>query len=177
MDSSLDLDRDELEEQPLNADEKQLLSEYFQLEGQRQFENFRSVLMFERGYEPGLFELFSFHHDLFEELSEKKLSLELSQRDHWIDLMSSIHEQFYEGRPSQPEIMLWGLLSLEKHATVQIKTGQEEYKKLLRKVQQQQLPLIGRLGEHVSRNYTKNLDLFYSLLDIDGLSTQLMGVY
>lgn len=176
MSSSLDLDRNELEEQPLSADEKQLLSEYFQLEGKRQFENFRSIMMFKTGYEPGLFELLNFQNDVLDDLSEKKLSLELSQREHWINLMSSIHERFFQGKPNRMEIMLWTLISLEKHATVQIKTGQEEYKKLLRHAQNQQLPLIGRLGENTSRQFTDELNLFYTLLDIEGLSNQLIGV-
>lgn len=177
MESDLDLQRGPLEEQPLSADEKQLLSEYFQLEGRRQFENVRSLQLFERGHSPGLFELLNVHHELFEELSDKKLSLELSQREHWINLMGSIHEQFYQRRPSRAEVMLWTLIALEKHAIVQLKTGQEEFKPLLRQAQHQQLPLVSRLGESTSRQLTRNIDLFYSLLDIEGLTSNLIGLY
>ncbi|MFB6346434.1 MAG: hypothetical protein ABEK50_11795, partial [bacterium] len=100
MDSDLDLDRDGLQEQPLSPDEKQLLSEYFQLEGRRQFENFQSVLMLKQGRNPGLFDMMSLNSELLDELSEKQLSLELSQREHWTDLIGSIHERFYDTSPS-----------------------------------------------------------------------------
>ena len=177
MDSELDLDRDGLEEQPLSADEKQLLSEYFQLEGRRHFEKYQSVLMMKQGRSPGLFDMLSLNSDLLDELSEKQLSLELSQREHWTDLMGSIHERFYDTSPSRPEIMLWTAISLEKHAIVEIETGQDEYSNLLQHAQQQQLPLVGQLGEPISRQFTRNIDLFYDLLDVDGLSENLIGVY
>lgn len=177
MDSELDLDREGLEEQPLSANEKQLLSEYFQLEGRRHFENFQSVMMLKQGRDPGLFDLLSLNSELLEELSEKQLSLELSQREHWTDLMGSIHERFYDTEPSKSEIMLWTSICLEKHAIVEIETGQEEYRNLLQHAQQQQLALIGQLGEVTSRQFTRNIDLFYDLLDVDGLSKNLIGVY
>lgn len=177
MDPDLDFDRDGLEEQPLSANEKQLLSEYFQLEGQRHFEEYQSILMLKQGRSPGLFDLLSLNSELLDELSEKKLSLELSQREHWTELMGSIHDRFYDSNPSKPEIMLWTSICLEKHAIVEIETGQEEYRNLLQHAQQQQLHLIGRLGESTSRQFTRNIDLFYDLLDVDGLSENLIGVY
>lgn len=173
----LDLDRGGLREQPLSADEKQLLSEYFQLEGRRQFESFRSVLMLKQGRSPGLFDMLKLDSELLEDMSEKQLSLELSQREHWTNLIKSVHERFYDRTPSQPEVMLWSLISLEKHAIVQIETGKNEYKNLLNHAQEQQLPLIARLGESRSRQFTRNIDLFYDLLDVDGLSENLIGVY
>lgn len=177
LSSNLDIDRDGLEEQPLSADEKQLLSEYFQIEGRRQFETFRSVLMMKQGRSPGLFDMLKLNSELLDDLSEKQLSLELSQRDHWIELIKSVHDRFYDLKPSQPEVMLWTLISLEKHAIVQIETGKEEYKNLLNHAQEQQLHMIGQLGEARSRQFTRNIDLFYDLLDVDGLSENLIGVY
>ena len=131
MDDQFDVDRGGLEEQPLSPDEKQLLSEYFQLEGRRQFESFRSVLMLKEGRSPGLFDMLKLNSDFLDELSEKQLSLELSQREHWIDLIKSVHDRFYDTTPNRAEIMLWTLICLEKHAIVQIETGQEEYRNLL----------------------------------------------
>lgn len=177
MDDQFDVDRGGLEEQPLSADEKQLLSEYFQLEGRRQFESFRSVLMLKEGRDPGLFDMLKLNSGLLDELSEKQLSLELSQREHWVDLIKSVHDRFYDTTPNRAEIMLWTLICLEKHAIVQIETGQEEYRNLLNHAQEQQLPLIGRLGEARSRQFTRNIDLFYDLLDVDGLSENLIGLY
>lgn len=177
MSDQLDIDRGGLEEQPLSADEKQLLSEYFQLEGRRQFENFRSVLMLKEGRAPGLFDMLKLNSEVLDELSEKQLSLELSQREHWIELIKSVHDRFYDLKPNQAEIKLWTLICLEKHAIVQMKTGQEEYRNLLNHAQEQQLPYIGRLGETRSRQFTRNIDLFYDLLGIDGLSENLIGVY
>ncbi len=173
----LDVDRGGLEEQPLSANEKQLLSEYFQMEGRRQFDNYRSMLMFQRGNNPGLFDMLDLPMGRLKELSDKQFSLELTQRDHWIDLMKSIHQRFFESTPSRTEVMLWSLICLEKHAIVQIETGQEEYKDLLRHSQQQQMQLIGRLGELRAKQYTQNIELFYKLLDIDGLSKNLIGLY
>lgn len=177
VDDQLDVNRGGLQEQPLSADEKQLLSEYFQLEGRRQFENFRSKLILKKGRSPGLFEMLKLKSDFLDELSEKQLSLELSQREHWINLIKSVHDRFYDLNPARPDIMLWTLISLEKHAIVQVETGRTEYRNLLNHAQEQQLPLIGRLGELRSRQFTRNVDLFYDLLDVDGLSENLIGVY
>jgi hypothetical protein len=177
LDDGIDVDRGGLREQPLSANEKQLLSEYFQLEGRRQFESFQSVLMLKEGRSPGLFDMLKVNSDLLDELSEKKLSLELSQREHWTNLIKSVHDRFYDLKPARPEIMLWSLISIEKHAIVQIETGKEEYKNLLAHAQEQQLPLIGRLGESRSQQFTRNINLFYDLLDVDGLSENLIGVY
>ncbi len=177
MDVDINVDRGGLREQPLSADEKQLLSEYFQLEGRRQFESFRSVLMLKAGRSVGLFDMLQLNNELLQELSEKQLSLELSQRDHWTDLIKSIHNRFYDLKPSRPEIVLWSLISVEKHAIVQVETGKSEYKNLLAHAQQQQVPLISRLGEGRSRQFTRNIDLFYDLLDVEGLTENLIGVY
>ncbi len=174
---NIDVKRGGLEEQPLSPNEKQLLSEYFQLEGRRQFESFRSVLMLKEGRSSGLFDMLQLNSEFLDDLSEKQLSLELTQREHWIELIKSVHDRFYDQSPGRAEIMLWTLISLEKHAIVQIETGQEEYRNLLNHAQEQQLPLIGRLGEGQSRQFTRNIALFYDLLNVDGLSQNLIGVY
>lgn len=178
MDSELDVDRGALREQPLSSNEKQLLSEYFQMEGRRQYENYQSLLAFQQGSQAGLFDLLNMPGlGILKELSEKQLTLELTQREHWINLIQSIHKQFFQNRPDRFKVMLWTLICLEKHAIVQIETGQDEYRSLLRESQQSQLQLIARLGEAYSKRYTRNIDLFYDLLNIDGLSTNLIGLY
>lgn len=177
MSSEIDVDRGGLEEQPLSPDEKQLLSEYFQMEGRRQFESYRSMQLFNQGMTHGLFDMLNLPGEFMQELTDKQLSLELSQRDHWIDLMRSVHDRFFDRGPSRHEIMLWTLLSLEKHSIVQIETGRDEYKNLLQHAQQRQLPLIGRLGEGATRRLTRHMDLFYDLLEVDGLSQNLVGLY
>lgn len=176
MSSDLDVDRGGLEEQPLSPDEKQLLSEYFQMEGRRKFEGYRTLQSL-GGASAGLFRMLNLPGPFMEELTDRTLSLELAQRDHWINLMRSVHERFFEARPARPEVFLWTLVSLEKHAIVEIETGQDEYGQLLRYAQQQQLPLIGRLGEGRIRRMTRHLDLFYDLLEVDGLSENLVGLY
>lgn len=176
MDSGTDVDRGGLEEQPLSPDEKQLLSEYFQMEGRRKFEGYRTLRSLGGG-SAGLFRMLNLPGPFMEELTDKTLSLELAQRDHWINLMRSVHERFFDRRPGRPEVMLWTLVSLEKHAIVEMETGKDEYGQLLRYAQQQQLPLIGRLGERRIRRMTRHLDLFYDLLEVDGLSQNLVGLY
>ncbi len=176
MSSEIEVDRGGLEEQPLSPDEKQLLSEYFQMEGRRKFESYRT-LQFMRGGSAGLFQMLNLPGSFMQELTDKTLSLELAQRDHWINLMRSVHERFFEEGPGRPEVMLWTLISLEKHAIVEMETGQDEYGRLLEYAQQQQLPLIARLGEGRIRRMGRHLDLFYDLLEIDGLSQNLVGLY
>jgi len=177
MGADVDVDRGGLEEQPLTPREKQLLSEYFQMEGRRKFESHRSMRLLGGGSPGGLFHMLNLPGAFMQELTDKKLSLELAQRDHWINLMRSVHERFFGGRPGRAHVLLWTLISLEKHAIVKIETGQEEYGQLLQYAQQQQLPLIGRVGEGDTRRLTRHLDLFYDLLDVDGLSRNLVGLY
>ncbi|MGM0381282.1 MAG: hypothetical protein ACQEP7_04795 [bacterium] len=172
--SNIEVDRGELSEQPLTADEKQVLSEYFQLEGQRQFEEYQSMKLLGGGQVPGLFDSLGLQSGVLNELSDKQLTLELSQRDHWINLIKSIHEKFYQNNPTRPEILLWALISLEKHAIVLIETGKEEYKTLLQESQRRQLPLISRLGEATSSRFANEISLFYQLLEIEGLSENLI---
>ena len=177
MKSSIEVDRDKLAEQPLTADEKKVLSEYFQLEGHRQFEEYRSLLMLKQGRRSqgtGLFDLVGVPGEIHDELADKQLTLELSQRDHWINLIKSIHEKFYDQEPSEPEIMLWSLISVEKHLIVLVETGQAEYKPFLQEVQRRQLPLISRLGESTSSRFADEISLFYQLLEIEGLSKNLI---
>lgn len=170
----LEVDSGSLREQPLSPDEKQVLSEYFQLEGQRQFDKYRSLQVLSPGSGAGLFSLADMSLDVVKELSDKQLTLELSQREHWVDLIKSIHSRFYELKPTRPEIMLWVMISLEKHAIVQIETGQEEFQPLLQEAEHRQLRLINRLGEPRARQYGENIDLFYKLLEIDGLTENLI---
>lgn len=175
MDSNLDLDRDGLREQPLSADEKQLLSEYFQLEGKRQYDNYRTMLTLQYGRAPGdLFQFVNLPRETVEALSDKQLSLELAQRDHWINLIQTVHDRFYDDNPSLPEIEMWTQMAMEKHALVEIETGQEEYRKVLQFAQQRQTQLLAQLGEQVAKQYDKNLDLFYKLLEIDGIQKNLI---
>lgn len=175
MSSNIDLDRDGLREQPLSADEKQLLSEYFQLEGKRQYDNYRTMLTLQYGRAPrDLFQFVNLPRETVEELSDKQLSLELAQRDHWINLMQTVHDQFYDEKPSLPEIEMWTHVSMEKHALVQIETGQEEYRDVLQFSQQRQTQLLAQLGEQRSQRMGNNVDLFYKLLDIDGIQKNLI---
>jgi len=177
MNGSIEIDRDKLAEQPLTADEKKVLSEYFQLEGQRQFEEYRSLVLLSRGKQgqaSGLFDLVGAPGEVLNELADKQLTLELSQRDHWINLIKSIHEKFYKTSPSKAEIILWSLISLEKHLIVLIGIGKEEYKPFLQEVQRRQLPLISRLGESTSSRFADEISLFYQLLEIEGLSKNLI---
>jgi len=175
MDSGVDMDRDGLKEQPLSADEKQLLSEYFQLEGKRQFDNYRTMLTLKYGQAPtDLYRFAQIPTETVKELSDKQLSLELSQRDHWINLMKSVHERFYDGQPGLPEIEMWTHIGMEKHAIVQLETGQEEYRQLLNISQQRQTQLLAQLGESRAQQLTKNQDLFYKLLDLEGLRKNLI---
>lgn len=174
MSANIEIDRGDLSEQPLSADEKQVLSEYFQLEGQRQFEKYKSLRMLGGGPSRGLFDSLGLQSGVLNELSDKQLTLQLSQRDHWINLIKSIHENFYDQSPSQPEIMLWALISLEKHAIVLVEIGKKEYKPLLSEAQHRQLPLISRLGETTSSSYGDEISLFYQLLEIEGLSENLI---
>ncbi len=169
-----EFDTDTLREQPLSVDEKQVLSEYFQLEGRRQFENYQSLFFQHPGVSPDLFDLFDYNHQLLEELSDKKLTLELSRRDHWISLMKSIHNRFYEGDPARPEILLWFSICLEKHSILQVETGQEEYRPLMREAQRRQMPLIQKLGEFTVKQLVRDIELFYDLLDIDALTENLL---
>ncbi|MFP4686570.1 MAG: hypothetical protein ACLFN5_00505 [bacterium] len=174
MDSSFQIDRAPLKEQPLSADEKRVLSEYFQLEGQRQFGNYRSMNLLAGGRPGRLFGMLGLESEMLHELSDKQLTLELSQREHWIDLIKSIHIRFYQGNPGREEIFLWTLISMEKHSIVQIETGREEYRQLLQEVHRHQLPLIAHLGERISSSYATHISLFYQLLNIEGLSKSLI---
>jgi len=175
VNSNLDFNSDGLREQPLSADEKQLLSEYFQLEGKRQYDNYRTMLTLRDGRAPAdLFQFMNLPMETAKELSDKQLSLELSQRDHWISLMESIHEQFYEEKPALPSIELWSLIGIEKHAIVKLETGQDEFRKILNYSQQRQMQLLTRLGEHRAQEFVDHQDLFYKLLDIDGIRKELI---
>ena len=175
MSSELDVAREQLSEQPLTIQEKQLLSEYFQLEGKRQFDNYRTLLTLQQGRAPSnLFRYLNLPMETLQELSEKELSLELSQRDHWVNLMESIHQQFYDVRPDLREIELWSLIGMEKHSLVELEAGQSEYKHLLRFSQQRQMELLPRLGERRVKQFSRNLDLFYTLLNIEGLNKNLI---
>ncbi len=174
MSFDIEVNRGPLTEQPLSPDEKRVLSEYFQLEGQRRFGNYRSMQMLAAGRSTPLFEMLGLESDILHDLADKQLTLELSQREHWIDLIKSIHVRFYRQKPDLARIILWSLISLEKHAIVQIETGREEYTRFLRDVQQRQLPLIARLGEQTSSSYATHISLFYQLLNIEGLSKNLI---
>jgi len=169
-----EFDTDTLREQPLSVDEKQVLSDYFQLEGHRQFENYRSLNFHLPGGNPDLLGLFNYNHELLEELSDKQLTLELSRREHWVNLMKSIHNRFYDSQPTPGEVLLWFSICLEKHAILQVETGKEEYRPLLREAQRRQLPLIRQLGETTSREMAKNIELFYSLLDLEGITQNII---
>ncbi len=172
----LNFDLNILREQPLSAAEKQVLSEYFQLEGRRQFETYKTLENpFNRG-RIGLFSALNFDFGLLEELAEKQLTLELSCRDHWIELMKSIHRGFYETSPHFYELVFWTSLSLEKHAIVKIAGGKEEYRHLLREMQNRQLPLIPRLDERLVKKLNREIQLFYDLLDVPGLNTSLIRI-
>ncbi len=153
-----------------------MLSGYFQLEGQRQFQNYRTLVRFHSGGSAGLFEWLQAPKQLVEELDEKRMTLELSQRDHWIDLIQSIHQQFYRDRPAPAEIQMWTLLCLEKHTLVQIETGRDEFKQYLGFFQERQLPLIQQLGETRVQSLTTDVKLFYDLLDLEGLDRRLFLV-
>lgn len=175
MNLDCSVDSEGLSEQPLTVQEKQLLSEYFQLEGKRRFENYRTILSLQQGRAPeNLFRYMNLPTETIQELSDKELSLELSQRDHWINLMESIHEQFYDTRPQLPEVELWSLIALEKHALVEMEAGQEEYKDVLHFSQQRQMELLPHLGERRVKEFSRNLDLFYALLNIDGINESLI---
>lgn len=169
----LTVDRGQLREQPLSPDEKRVLSGYFQLEGRRQFDNYRTILRFKTGQVGGLYDWLDTPPELTEEIDEKRTTLELSQREHWIDLIESIHSQFFQDRPSPQEVQFWTLLALEKHTLVQIETGRDEFKQYLDYFQHQQLPLIRRLGEIKVQSYTDDVELFYDLLDLEGLNREL----
>ncbi len=171
---NLELDSDPLREQPLTQNEKQVLSEYFQLEGRRQFDNYRSLQVLSPDTKPDLFSMVNLPLDVVKELSDKQLTLELSQREHWIELMKSIHSRFFDRQPSQPEILLWVMISLEKHAIVQLEVGREEYRPLLQEAQHRQVALLGQLGEARAREFGEDINLFYQLLNIDGLSKNLI---
>jgi len=171
----LTIDSEELKEQPLTVQEKQLLSEYFQLEGKRQFDRYQNVLALQQGRTPSdLFQFMNLPMETLKELGEKELSLELSQREHWINLIESIHDQFYDLRPTLPEVKLWSLISMEKHAIVEMEAGQQQFKKILRYSQQGQMELLNHLGERRVKEFSRNLDLFYTLLNIDGINKSLI---
>lgn len=175
MNIDLTVDSEQLQEQPLSVQEKQLLSEYFQLEGKRQFDRYHNVLALKRGRTPSnLFQFMNLPMETLNELGEKELSLELSQREHWINLIESIHNQFYDLHPSLPEVELWSLISMEKHAIVEMEAGQKQFKKVLRYSQQRQMELLSNLGERRVKEFSRNLDLFYSLLNIDGINKSLI---
>ena len=118
----------------------------------------------------------NFNFNLLQELSDKQLTLELSCRDHWINLIKSIHREFYRGRPNFYELMYWTALALEKHAVVKIETGQDEYRYLLQEMQRRQLTLLGSIPEGRIKQFNQKLQLFYQLLDIPGLNTSLIRV-
>ncbi|MFB6355701.1 MAG: hypothetical protein ABEJ65_04220 [bacterium] len=168
--SELEYDRNALEEQPLSSNEKQLLSEYFMLEGRRQFNQYQNMAALQQGRMPGFFEMMDLPMETEKELSDKQLSLELAQRDHWVGLIETLHERFFDSRPAPPEIEMWALMGLEKHAIVHLETGKEEFEPVLKGSQQRQVQLMTRLGEVRTQQLTRNVELFYKLLDIDGIN-------